>query len=410
MNPRIVLSMIRLRLLRILREPSSLVWLILMPMVFSLLMGQLLGDMGGSGKPTRYSVLVHDVGGGSTVDRLLAPLRSDEQFLVVPADSTLTREQARRLVEERRITAALFVPAGFSAAVEAGSGSDLVLYYDSDRLGSQTVRTLLDESLLKVNVLAGARTLVAPPGPQGPPPRGHSVSFDQEVFTAHWENPRLRLEVATLGRLEAEGPPLVSAAQHVGPSYTLFFVMMFLMMSAKDLVNERQDRTLARLMTSRASNLDLVLGFFLGGLVLGVIQSAVLLGLNMVPWFGGLDYGDSPLSLALAVFLFAAFCSATSVLLGSTARSGAQADGLGLAATLVAAALGGLWWPLEIVPDFMQVIGRSLPTGQAITIFHDLIGRGYGLVELTGLLLGLLLWFAVVFVLSVWRLRRLVAV
>ena len=46
------------------------------------------------------------------------------------------------------------------------------------------------------------------------------------------------------------------------------------------------------------------------------------------------------------------------------------------------AALGGLWWPLEIVPAFMQELGRALPTGQIITVFHDMIGRGHGLAEL----------------------------
>ncbi|PID78830.1 hypothetical protein CSB20_13190 [bacterium DOLZORAL124_64_63] len=407
MNPRIILSMIRLRLLRVLRDPTSLIWLLLMPMVFSLLMGQLMGDWS-RGNADKPRFMVYDADGGAASDRLLAPLYDQENFRLVRADSVIASSTARRLVEKGRITAALFIPAGFTAAVDSGAPVTLELHYDSDRLSSQTVRTLLDERLLETNVRAGAATLVAPPGPDGRRPAGTSPAFDEAVFQHHWRQPRIQLEATTLGRRADSGLKLTRASQHVGPSYTLLFVMMFLMLSAKELVAERQDRTLARLMTSRATSLDLVLGFFLGGLVLGLVQSGLLLALNMLPPFR-VDYGDSVPALVLGVLLFAAFCSAASVLLGCLARSGAQADGLGVAVTSVGAALGGLWWPLEIVPPFMRQLGQALPTGQAISIFHDLIGRGYGVAEVSGWLLGLLAWFVVVLALAVWRLRRLVA-
>jgi ABC-2 type transport system permease protein len=69
-------------------------------------------------------------------------------------------------------------------------------------------------------------------------------------------------------------------------------------------------------------------------------------------------------------------------------------------------AIGGLWWPLEIVPPFMQAIGHALPTGQAITVFHGMIGRGWGVGQSLPMLGGLLVWFAVTLTLATRRLRR----
>ena len=221
-----------------------------------------------------------------------------------------------------------------------------------------------------------------------------------------WSNPRLTLAASTLGRIEEDDWVLTNIRQHVGPAYVLFFVMMFLMMSAKELVAARQDRTLARLVISRASSLDLVLGFFLGGLAIGLVQSALLLLMNSLAF--GLDYGNSPLGLVLVVLLFAGFSSGAAVLLGCLAKTGNQADGLGMALTMTMASLGGLWWPLEIVPEFMQKLGHSLPTGQAITVFHDMIGRGYGVAELSDLFVGLACWFIVALALGTWRLRKVV--
>ncbi|HPF71078.1 MAG TPA: ABC transporter permease [Candidatus Krumholzibacteria bacterium] len=404
MNASIIRAMVQLRLRRVARDRTALVWLLVMPMVFSFLMGQLMGDWSGTGgapKP-RFSVFAGDR--GAQVERLLADLRDHERFMVVVADTLVAPEDARREVQSGRSTAVLLVPADFGQGA-VGRPDTLGLWYDSDRLSSQTVRTLLDRAVLKLDTERAARRLVST-APAGAEVGADSArAFDQAAFDRHWQAPRVVLRPEVLGRRpEAAGLALTRASQHAGPAYTLFFVMMFLMTSAKDLVAERRDRTLARLAVSRASSLDLVLGFLAGGLVLGLLQAAVLLVLNGVCF--GIDYGDSPAALVLAVVLFATVASAASVVLGSTARTGGQADGLGVATTLVLAALGGLWWPLEIVPPFMQAVGGALPSGEAITCFHGMIGRGWGLAELAGPLGGLAAWAVALVVLGTWRLRR----
>ena len=412
MNRTIVLAMIRLRLVRVIRDRMGLIWLLVMPMVFSALMGEMMGGSDSGGGPVRLpAFLVCDHDGGPAADDLLAPLAANDRFRIVRADTVLTAEAAREAVENQRLTAVLFIPAGYSAEVESGRPVTLDLYYDSERLSSQTVNTLLDRSVLRLNTVRAAGSLVATADQgagsgSGDLPRDRATGFDTAIFDSLWSQPRVTLAASTLGRVEDDDWGLTRAHQHVGPAYILFFVMMFMMMTAKDLVAARHDRTLARLVMSRATSRDLVFGFFLGGLVVGLVQSAILLVLNSLAF--GLDYGDSPLGLALVIVLFAGFCSGAAVFLGSMARTGAQADGLGTALTMSMAALGGLWWPLEVVPAFMQRLGEALPTGQAITVFHDMIGRGYGVPQLTGLLLGLTAWFVLALTLGAWRLRRVV--
>ncbi len=409
MSLTVIGAMVRLRLVRVIRDRMGLVWLLVMPMVFSFIMGELMGDWGGSSGPAalpRFAVFDQD--GATAADNLLSPLQDNKRFRIVRVDSVIDAETARQLVEDQKRTAVLFIPPGYTADLAAGREVKLTLYYDSDRLSSQTVNTLLDRSVLRVNTMAVAARLVVADHQAGAElPRDRALAFDSEIFNELWENPHLVLSGKTLGRVESDDWGLTNSHQHVGPAYVLFFVMMFLMMTAKELVAARQDRTLARLVMSRASSWDLVMGFFAGGMVIGLVQATVLLVLNSLAF--GIDYGDSLLGLVLVVVLFAGFCSGAAVLLGCLARTGAQADGLGMALTMTMAALGGLWWPLEIVPEFMQKLGHSLPTGQAITIFHDMIGRGYGVSQLSDLLLGLALWFVLSLALGTWRLRRLVA-
>jgi ABC-type Na+ efflux pump permease subunit len=401
-NFAVIRALVFLRLLRIIKDRMGVVWLLVMPMFFSFLMGQLLGDWSHSpGELPRF--MVYDMDGGASADSLLAPLAGNDKFRVVRSDSAVSEATALDAIERSRITAALFIPDGFSNA-ESGVDS-LRLFYNSDRLSSQTVRTELERAIMKGNTIRAAESLVWHDQAQ-PVPVDRALSFDQERFASQWADPRVSIVATTLGRAEEKGLTLTDASQHVGPSYTIFFILMFLLMSAKDLVAERNDRTLARLVVSRASALDLVLGFFLGGLIVGLIQGSILLALNSLVF--GIDYGSSTAGLVLVLLLVAGVSSAASVLLGCVARSEAQADGLGMAFTMVLAALGGLWWPLEIVPEFMQTLGKSIPTGQAITVFHDMIGRGYGVPELANLFIGLAIWFVVLMTVATWRLRKLV--
>jgi ABC-type multidrug transport system permease subunit len=56
--------------------------------------------------------------------------------------------------------------------------------------------------------------------------------------------------------------------------------------------------------------------------------------------------------------------------------------GICVLASLLMAALGGCWWPLEIGPPVMKTIALCLPTGWALEALHQLIsfGSGFGAV------------------------------
>jgi hypothetical protein len=51
----------------------------------------------------------------------------------------------------------------------------------------------------------------------------------------------------------------------------------------------------------------------------------------------------------------------------------------GAGKTTVTAALGGCWWPLEVVSEPLQAVALALPTGWATTALHGTISFGRGL-------------------------------
>ena len=68
-----------------------------------------------------------------------------------------------------------------------------------------------------------------------------------------------------------------------------------------------------------------------------------------------------------------------STLLGAVVRTPAQASSIGWILGMVLAALGGCWWPSEIMPRWMWNAAHVLPTAWAMDGFHALISFGRGL-------------------------------
>jgi len=402
-NPGLVRAIVALRLRRVLAERANIIWLVVMPLVFSYLMGMLMGDWSSrpSAKPT---FIVYGVEhGGELIRTMLAPLGEHPDFTLVQRDTTATPARARQLLEDRVVAGALVVGPGFADSLRDGFAPALHFYHDTDRTSSQRVRQAVEGAYAAAAVRVAAERLVDPAAAAADP--GKALAFAAAVYDGLLAAPRVRLETTALGRSRTQDLlVLTDSRQHSGPSYTLMFILMFMLMSAKDLVLERRQRTLDRLRLAHPSTADLIAGFFLAGMVVGLLQAALLLGFNAALF--RLDYGPSPLCLILVVVLFVAVSSAAGLLLGTLARTGGQADGLGMVFGMGLPALGGLWWPLEIVPEFMQTIGRALPTGQAITVFHDMIGLGWGVREAAPMLGGLVVWLAVLLGLAIACFRR----
>ncbi|MBC8425223.1 ABC transporter permease, partial [bacterium] len=282
---------------------------------------------------------------------------------------------------------------GFADSLEAGRPAPLAFFPDADRFSAQTARTDLETAVMHLDAERAGR-------------RAAAGDFDEAAFDSLWANPRLKLESEFLGRREQAELKLTKGGQHTGPAYTLMFVMMFMLMSVRDVVTERRNGTLTRLRLGASSPLLLAVGLLLGPWVVGLLQMTILLVLNALVM--NIDYGESIASLALLMLLFTGVSTALALVLATVCRTPGQADGVGMTASMTLAPLGGLWWPLEVVPGFMQKIGGILPTGQAITVFHDMVGRGYGLAENAGNFLGLAAWLAVLLGLATFRFRRLI--
>lgn len=78
--------------------------------------------------------------------------------------------------------------------------------------------------------------------------------------------------------------------------------------------------------------------------------------------------------LLVLVYMFAV--TALGMLFSSFFSSPEKANAMGVVLSLAMSALGGCWWPLEIVPGFMKIAALFTPTGLAMDAFGSFLADG----------------------------------
>jgi ABC-type multidrug transport system permease subunit len=166
-------------------------------------------------------------------------------------------------------------------------------------------------------------------------------------------------------------------AQAVPGTMVMFTMIILLTSGAITLVVERETGLLRRLASAPLSRASIVLGKWLARLALALVQLAFAMLLGSLLF--RVDWGQSAGGVLAVLGVLAAWAglnASLALLLGSAVRTTAQAAGIGVLTSLVLAALGGCWWPIEITPPWMQSLAATLPTGWAMDALHRLVHFG----------------------------------
>jgi ABC-2 type transport system permease protein len=172
------------------------------------------------------------------------------------------------------------------------------------------------------------------------------------------------------------------------PGYLTMFVFFVAGFAAAELIKERDNHTLDRLLAGGAGRGTILAGKWLGTVVRGLFQATV-------PWTTGVlifqvDMGRAPLGTVLVSASWA-------ILLASFARSERSAGSLAVLSSLVLAPLGGCWWPLFVMSPWMQKLAHITPRAWANDAFNRLLLFGAGTADVLPNLLALA-GFALVFI------------
>jgi len=185
-----------------------------------------------------------------------------------------------------------------------------------------------------------------------------------------------------------------SGFDHVIPGTLVQFIMMMVLIyGGISVMTDRKHGVLSRILFSSASIPELWGGKFLGRLLMGILQALILIVTGIL--FFRLNPGNYFLSL-LNVLVFSIAIASLSIFIGSVLKKEDLIIGVSVLLANLFAALGGCWWPSEIVPQAFKTIGMISPAYWAMDAFHQVIFFKKGLADILMNFI-VLLGFAVIF-------------
>lgn len=204
-----------------------------------------------------------------------------------------------------------------------------------------------------------------------------------------------------------EGRP--SAVQQNVPAWLMFAMFFIAIPLSTTVIRERQNGTLARLVTLGVPQAMMLMGKLLPYVWVNLLQAALMfaVGLWLVPLLGGealLVHArwDELLLMALAASLAAV---SYALLIAELANTTEQATLLSGVSNILLAVLGGVMVPRFIMPPTMQEIGLLSPMAWGLDGFLDLLLRGGGLATAWPNLTALLIFAALMWT-AAWLLAR----
>jgi ABC-2 type transport system permease protein len=372
------------------RDRAALIMMLAAPFVLTLGMGFVGGrfsaSSGQSGlRDIRLTIYNQDAG---PLGQALVDILTSESLAELLSPSLAQDEgAARQPVDDNQAAAAVIIPAGFSASVipdpatgalgplaqvevyanparpvSAGLVRSVVERFasqvESGRVGGQVIAT----QLIETGLLAPQAAVQA------------SQAYGQQVAAGRG-GAAIALRTAQAEPGEA---PEFDMLAFFAPGMAIFFLMYTVSHGGRSLLAERDNGTLARLLSTPTSGAQVLGGKVFGIFLTGAAQVGILIMATSLLF--GLRWGD-PLAMAVLVLATVAGATGWGLLLTAFARTPGQVASLGSAMMLLFGILSGTFVPSDGFPTWLRWLAGITPNVWGMSGFTRL-ATGGGLADI----------------------------
>ncbi|RKE75676.1 MULTISPECIES: ABC transporter permease [unclassified Chryseobacterium] len=197
-----------------------------------------------------------------------------------------------------------------------------------------------------------------------------------------------------------------NSVQHNVPAWTLFAIFFIVVPLSINLVKEKSQGTSVRARISPTPYFVHILGKTFTYLIICLIQFLLMVavGIYLFPYMDlpAFDVSGKMFQLVV-VTLFAGLAAiGFGVLLGTIADTQEQSAPFGATSVVVLAAIGGIWVPVFLMPEFMQTVAKFSPMNWGLNAYYDIILRNSGIGGIAKELVFLFLFYIATVAISIF--------
>ncbi len=194
------------------------------------------------------------------------------------------------------------------------------------------------------------------------------------------------------------------AATAIVGGWAIQFLLFALSASATSLFRERDAGIFQRILASPVTRSQILWSKFAYGVSLGILQLMVLFFAGRILF--GIEVEAHVFRLLVVCAFAAAACTSFGMLLAAVSPNAEAASGLATFLIMTMSSLGGAWFPISLMPEFIQQFSKLTLVYWSMEGFSAVLWAGQSFVQLLpilGILAGIT---AAVMTLAIWRFNR----
>jgi len=375
-------TLLRIGWLNLKRDYVALGLTFVLPIVFFSIFAVIFGGMSGAGSGGTEGVEFFLVDLDDTeISRALAKALDDDPALTVLTGPE-TGEEARALVRRGKAAVAVVFPPGLAENFGSffGGGEPVLIHYDAaDPVARQIVFGMLQKAAMTAAPDAMMKKGIAAFEQFG---GGLTEQQKQAVETGAkflregdgdgggMAGPiRAKMIDVREGEVKKDAASRTSMTAYYAAGIGVMFLLFSMAGAAGSLLEEEENGTLPRVLSSRVSMGTLLAGRWLFFGILGVVQITIMFVWGAFAFELDLFTANHLAGFAAMALVTSAAAAAFGILLATLCRTRAQLGGLSTIIILIMSALGGSMVPRFVMPEFMNTTALFTFNGWALDGF-----------------------------------------
>ena len=313
---------------------------------------------------------------GKIVERLL---EGEDDF----ETTNTSLEEAEELLRAGKVKALVQLPPEFSTGVMAGKGGKINIKLEgSDYVYNGAVISSFNK--IRPKIFEELKNMLGNNQPQRVSP-----GVETEVSYLH-------------------GGENLTISDYFGPIYIAFFVFFFVfLLTVVSFIRERSSGTLERIFATPLRRGEIILGYTFGFSLFALVQSLIIL--LFAAYVLDIHFVGALYQIFIVEALLVGGAVNLGIFLSTFAKSEFQAVQFIPLVLIPQILLSGIFWPVEAMPRFLQVLSALFPLTYANVALRALMIKGLSLTEIAPEIATLFSFGLLALFLSILTLRREVA-
>ncbi len=375
------------------RDIGGISLVFIMPIVLVIIMALVQDAPFKDFKQTKFKTLIIDEDQSSISKKIIDDLEKSQQFQI--QSQNIHIDQTKELIKNGKYSFAIIIKKGVGA--EIVNSGNIIANKIAEQIGIQNklpsrvqrdtnvVQLMFDPAskpTFKIAIQNALEKLIEKIQSEIILDRISSIQPQREPQDSSFDFQKIlnQVKVKEIGTgSENKYIQKINSVQHNVPSWSIFGIYFMVLVISESLITERNSGSWTRIKLISGNLLDIFIGKILFFILLGIIQFyfMLLVGIYLMPLLGldSLEIGSHQGALFIMITAISLCAASIGVLFGMIFNSTNQALPVGAISVVIFSAIGGVWVPLEILPNFLNKVSYISPLRWSLEGINNILLR-----------------------------------